>query len=483
MSFRSDNEPDRPQIQHIVCHRPSYIDLFSARLWASKGFEVSGGDVDSRVSDTINAGYIHFGNRSLVSSGQIHRTQYPPMRILHILDHSLPLHSGYTFRTANLLREQKARGWETFHLTSPRQTACTALEETAAGLHFYRTPAPRGRWAQLPLVCLWAEMKAIELRLQALATTLKPDLLHAHSPVLNAIPALRVGRRLGIPVVYEIRAFWEDAAVDHGATRAGSLRYRATRTLETWALKRVDHIFTICEGLRQEIIGRNIPATKVTVIPNAVDIKAFQPSDAPDATIKHQLGLDGTTVIGFVGSFYSYEGLDLLLDALPILLDTRPQLRVLLVGGGFQEANLRTQAQRLGIADKVIFTGRVPHTEVARYYDQIDLLVYPRHSIRLTELVTPLKPLEAMAQGRMFIASDVGGHKELIRDNETGRLFAAGDVAALARGIDDLLNRRVEWSAIRRAGRRFVEDVRNWRTSVAGYEEPYSRLMMPSSKG
>ena len=396
------------------------------------------------------------------------------MRILHILDHSIPLHSGYTFRTAAILREQRALGWETFHLTSPKQGTTANAVEDVDGLRFYRCPVPPAGPAGINELRL---MRTTEARLEALARELKPDVLHAHSPVLNAIPAIRVGKRLGIPVVYEIRAFWEDAAVDHGTTAEGSLRYRATRAMETWAIKRAGHVFTICEGLRRDIIGRGLPENKVTVIPNAVDVEGFQLSGEPDAALKQKLGLDGKTVLGFVGSFYAYEGLDLLLDAFPTLLDRHAELRILLVGGGPQDANLRAQAERLGIADKVVFTGRVPHSEVSRYYDLIDLLVYPRHSMRLTELVTPLKPLEAMAQGRIFAASDVGGHRELIRDGETGRLFGAGDATALADTVSAMLNGRENWPAMRQAGRRFVEDVRNWKNSVRNYTNVYRALI------
>lgn len=395
------------------------------------------------------------------------------MRILHILDHSIPLHSGYTFRTAAILREQRALGWETFHLTSPKQGKVAADVEDVDGLRFYRSPVPEAGPAGINELRL---MRATKTRLEQLARELKPDVLHAHSPVLNAIPAIRVGKRLGIPVVYEIRAFWEDAAVDHGTTAEGSLRYRATRAMETWALKRVGHAFTICEGLRADIVARGIPSAKVSVIPNAVDIEGFQLSGDADPVLRHQLGLAGTTTVGFVGSFYAYEGLDLLLDAFPALLQKRPDLRLLLVGGGPQEANLKAQAQQLGVVDKIVFTGRVPHSEVSRYYDQIDLLAYPRHSMRLTELVTPLKPLEAMAQGRLFVASDVGGHKELIRDGETGRLFRAGDPDALAAAIGDMLDHRERWPEMRAAGREFVEKVRNWKNSVANYVPVYDRL-------
>ena len=397
------------------------------------------------------------------------------MRVLHILDHSIPLHSGYTFRTASILREQRALGWETHHLTSPKQGRTEAAEEEVDGLLFHRTPATA---AGLPIVGEIQLMRATERRLLELVDGLRPDVLHAHSPVLNAIPALRVGRRLGIPVVYEVRAFWEDAAVDHGTTSEGSARYRATRALESWALARVDHVFTICEGLRGDIVARGIPAAKVTVIPNAVNVDNFQLSGEADPALRRRLGLEGDVVVGFVGSFYAYEGLDLLVGALPRMLQAEPRLKLLLVGGGPREAALKAQAEKLGVSQRVVFTGRVPHAEVSRYYDQIDLLAYPRHSMRLTELVTPLKPLEAMAQGRIFVASDVGGHHELIRDGETGVLFAAGNESALADAVLQTLADRERWPAMRAAGRRFVEQERNWKNSVARYAAAYEALAL-----
>lgn len=401
------------------------------------------------------------------------------MRILHVLDHSIPLHSGYTFRTAALLREQRARGWQTFHLTSPKQGAADESEETIDGLHFFRTPT-QPSVSKLPVLGELALMSALTNRLQTVVDQVRPDIIHAHSPVLNALPALKVGRRNGIPVVYEIRAFWEDAAVDHGSTREGSLRYRATRALETRAIRQAGHVFTICEGLRSDIVDRGVPSTKVTVIPNAVDVQGFQLAQAAEPALQARWGLQGRTVVGFIGSFYAYEGLDLLVAALPLLLKSRPDIVLLLVGGGPQDAALKAQAQALGLGDQVVFTGRVPHAEVNRYYDLIDVLAYPRHSMRLTELVTPLKPLEAMAQGHLFVASDVGGHKELIRHGETGWLFKADDVNALSEAILDMLQHRARWPELRANGRQFVETVRNWRNSVVNYEAPYQALL---SKG
>jgi PEP-CTERM/exosortase A-associated glycosyltransferase len=392
------------------------------------------------------------------------------LRILHVLDHSAPLHSGYTFRTLAILREQHALGWDTLQLTTPKQGPGDARQETVDGLSFLRTPSRAGTG-------LLAQMRLTAHRLKEAVADSRPDLIHAHSPVLNALPSLWVGRQSGLPVVYEMRASWEDAAVDHGSTREGSLRYRVSRSLESFALRRATQVTTICDGLRNDIVARGIPEQRVTVIPNAVDVGAFRFGAEPDPRLRRELGLEGATVLGFAGSFYGYEGLDLLIEAARRMLPARPALRVLLVGGGPQEQNLKAQAAAAGLQDRVIFAGRVPHAQVQRYYELIDVLAYPRLPIRLTELVTPLKPLEAMAQGRMFVASDVGGHRELIRDRETGFLFRAGDVGELQRVLEELLAQRELWPQIRAQARRFVEVERTWTSSVARYAEVYRRAL------
>ena len=262
------------------------------------------------------------------------------LRVLHVLDHSLPLHSGYTFRTRSILHEQRRLGWETVHLTTPKHGPGPALQEVADGLTFFRTPSV-GR------VGLLSQMRLTAVRLAEVARQTRPDIIHAHSPVLNALPSLWVGRNHRLPVVYEMRASWEDAAVDHGTTSEGSLRYRASRALESFALAKADQVTTICEGLRKEISARGVADDRITVIPNAVDASVFQFGVEADPRLRNSLGLDGATVIGFAGSFYGYEGIDLLLDAASRLLPRRSDLRVLLVGGGPQEDNLRAQVLAL----------------------------------------------------------------------------------------------------------------------------------------
>lgn len=398
------------------------------------------------------------------------------MRILHVLDHSIPTHSGYSFRTLSILKEQRALGWETIHLTSPKHGGGPEREEDVDGWHFFRSPMMRGLVTDMPALGELELMGELAHRIDQLVRRFKPHILHAHSPVLNAIPALRVGRRWGIPVVYEVRASWEDAAVDHGRTREGSLRYRLSRALETYAVKRADEVVTICEGLRGELVGRGIAPGKITVVPNAVDLGAFGQTREPDPALAASLGLQGAVVLGFIGSFYHYEGLHVLLEALPAIIAAEPRARLLLVGGGFQEVALREQAAALGLADRVTFTGRVPHDTVQRYYDLVDVFVYPRLSCRLTDLVTPLKPLEAMAEGRLVVGSDVGGHKELMRDGETALLFKAGDPADLASKVLGLLRDPARWPRMRAAARRFVEEERTWPRSVAAYVPVYARL-------
>jgi PEP-CTERM/exosortase A-associated glycosyltransferase len=288
---------------------------------------------------------------------------------------------------------------------------------------------------------------------------------------------LWVARRQRLPLVYEMRASWEDAAVDHGTTQEGSLRYRVSRALETFALGQADQITTICEGLRNDITLRGISADRVTVIPNAVDSGLFTLEREVDPALRQSLGLDGATVVGFVGSFYGYEGLNLLVESVQQLLPRYPDLCLLLVGGGPQDSSLKAQVAAAGLQGHVIFAGRVEHAQVQRYYALMDVLAYPRLPTRLTELVTPLKPLEAMAQGRMLVASDVGGHRELIHHGETGFLFRAGDAGALAQAIHDVLIQRARWPQIQAQARRFVERERTWAASVDRYRAVYQQAL------
>ncbi len=396
------------------------------------------------------------------------------MRVLHVLDHSLPLQSGYVYRTMGILKAQRGFGWTTFQLTTPRQAAKLNAHEDCDGWHFYRTPPPQGWLAQQPGLGYLSEMRSTRRRIEALLEEIKPDIIHAHSPVLNGIPAYLAARRAGLPIVYEVRAFWEDAAADLGTAREGGPRFRLTRAVETWLLRRADAVVTLCEGTRNEIEARGIAAERIFVVGNAVDESLVRERAAPDPALKTSLALPEGKVLGFLGSFYHYEGLDLLIQALPEVIAEHPNIALLLVGGGPEEERLRSLAQSLGLERQVIFAGRVPHSEIGRYYDLIDVFVYPRRSMRLTELVTPLKPLEAMAMGRIVAASDVGGHRELIRHNETGLLFRSGSNDAIADRLKQLFrtpSERLEEMAACARTRLLRERV--WPETAQAYHSAY----------
>lgn len=394
--------------------------------------------------------------------------------VLHVLDHSLPLHSGYTFRTRAILKAQQAGGLEVRGITGLRHTMDGPEVEEADGLIFHRTSGEAGGPAGLRE---WREVGRLAAAIDSLCEDWRPDILHAHSPTLCGQAALRIARRRSIPLVYEIRAFWEDAAVGNGTGREGSLKYHLTRRLENHVVAEADAVVTICEGLRQDLIARGTDPARITVMPNGVDLELFGAPPARDAALAAELGLAEGPVVGFIGSFYDYEGIDDLIAAMPALIARQPDVRLLLVGGGPREAALKQQALASPAADAIRFVGRVPHEQVERYYALTDVMAYPRKKSRLTDLVTPLKPLEAMAQGKLVAASDVGGHRELVTDGETGRLFAPDDPAACADALADLLARRDLWETYRTAGRKHVEARHDWARNVLCYHDVYQRLL------
>ncbi len=401
-------------------------------------------------------------------------------RILHILDHSLPLHSGYTFRTRAIMKAQSGGGWDVAGLTGVRHYQ-HGIErngglEHVEGLHFFRTQtAVSGP----PLLREWREVAALSNRIVALHAEWPFDLIHAHSPALNGLAGARAAKKLGLPFVYEIRAFWEDAAVGNGTGREGSAKYRLTRALENHVVKQADRVAVICEGLRSDLIARGFESEKIFVSPNGVDMELFGNPPPPDAALAAELGLAGKPVIGYIGSFYDYEGIDDLIAAMPLMaLDAH----LLLVGGGPMEKALKAQAEGSPTRDRIHFVGRVPHEEVERYYSLVDVLAYPRKAMRLTELVTPLKPLEAMAQGRLVAASSVGGHRELIDDGVTGTLFAPDDPASCAAALDALLADRPMWQQRRDTAKAFVAEKRNWQRNIVRYDPVY-HLLLGHDKG
>ncbi len=395
-------------------------------------------------------------------------------RVLHVLDHSLPLHSGYTFRTRAILKAQQACGIEVRGITGLRHMADGPDMEEAEGIQFHRTRGEAGGPAGLRE---WREIARLADSIQQLCEEWRPDVIHAHSPALCGAAALRASRKLGIPLVYEIRAFWEDAAVGNGTGRENSLKYRLTRQLENHVVAGANAVVTICQGLKDDLITRGVDPARITISPNGVDLALFGAPLAADPALREALGLGTGPAIGFIGSFYDYEGIDDLIDAMPLLIADHPDARLLLVGGGPCETALRERAASSSAAHAIHFVGRVPHHEVERYYALTDIMAYPRKASRLTDLVTPLKPLEAMAQGKLVAASSVGGHRELVSDGVTGVLFAPDDPATCASALSRLLSDRSGWKAMRNNGEAHVRKDHDWAKNVERYLRVYQTLV------
>lgn len=404
-------------------------------------------------------------------------------RVLHVLDHSLPLHSGYTFRTRAILKAQEGHGLEVRGITGQRhnlEAAVTGVREEADRLVFHRTPGVPSGPAPLREM---GEIEALTAAIHAAAAEWRPDIIHAHSPALCGAAAMRAARALGMPFVYEIRAFWEDAAVGNLSGTEGNLKYRLTRALETRVARAADALFTICHGLKDDLAARGIPADRIRVMPNGVDLGLFGDPPPRDEALAAELGIaPGAPVIGYIGSFYAYEGVDDLIAAMPLLRQSHPEARLLLVGAGPMDAAWRAGAAALPEPEAVIFAGRVPHGEVERYYSLVDVLAYPRKAQRLTDLVTPLKPLEAMAQRRLVAASSVGGQRELIEDGVTGTLFAPDDPAACAAALARLLDAREGWEGMKERAVAHVRARHDWAANARDYLSVY-HLLLAGSQG
>jgi PEP-CTERM/exosortase A-associated glycosyltransferase len=391
------------------------------------------------------------------------------MRILHVLDVSAPTIAGYATRSRAIVSAQRAIGLEPCVLTSVRHTnkGGAALEEID-GIRHYRTLKP-AMSRRHPL----AEMYWLRQRILEVARIERAELIHAHSPILAGLPAWMAARQLGLGCVYEMRSLWEDGAVEKGDIHERSLRYRLTRGAETFLTRRVDAVVCICEGLRRDLSARGLPAERLHVVPNGVDVARFVPRPADVAT-RARLGLQGRTVVGYIGTFFGWEGVVDLVEALARLIGQgRNDLAGLIVGAGTTYEACREIAQRHGLADRILHPGHVAAGEVEQLYSIMDVLAYPRRRLRVTELVTPLKPLEAMAMEKAVIGSDVGGIRELIRDGVTGVLHRSGDVGDLAAKIVFLADDPNLRRTLGRQARAWVSEQRDWKDIIPRYVPIY----------
>jgi glycogen(starch) synthase len=398
------------------------------------------------------------------------------LKVLHVLEYSRPNISGYSLRSDAIIRHQRQIGITTNQLTSQRYQEFKALEEDVDGVVYQRTEKSTSFLTKIPFVNYLLHINHLAKRIEKAVLADKPDVIQTHSPMFNALAAVKVGKKYNIPVTYEVRALWEDAAVDTGKTTEGSFKYRTIKAIEQRAFETVDAVSCICEGLKTDIIKRGIPEHKLFVTPNAVDINNFKPSYQRDSELEKKFNLSGKKVVAFVGTFFKYEGLSYAIEAMKTITKTRNDIHLLLVGAGNEFENLQKQVADAKLSEWVTFAGRVPFDQVSRYYSLADVMVFPRESIRLTELVTPLKPLESMAQFKPVIASDIGGHRELIVDGSTGFLFPADDAQALANKIISTIDDNELLSKVSEAGLIYVQNDRNWLNTAKQYLPVYQKL-------
>lgn len=425
---------------------------------------------------------IQFGTediqRSITAVGEEHGLR-TPKRVLHVFDHSSPLLSGYSVRSQSLMRAQKNIGFLPEALTGPLHQLedSGAKDITVDGLHYRRTLLTPGFRQSLinkrfPLLRELTVVQLIRKRILELVDTESFDVLHAHSPALCGLAALQAAKR-SIPVVYEIRAFWEDAAVDQKKTSVRSARYHMTRRLELHVAHRAHAVVGIARHILEDLHERGVASEKLFHVPNGVDAARFV-SSSRDVELASHLGLDGEPVLGFIGSLYRYEGVAWLVRASAQLRRQGVPFKLLVVGQGEELPEIREAVREVGAESYVKLLGQVPHDQVKRYYSLMDVMVYPRCSVRLTELTTPLKLLEAMAQSKAVLASGVGGIRELVGPDPPCLLFAPGDADDFCRKALQLIADRQFREDLGHRARQMVLREKDWNFQARRYESVYA---------
>jgi len=398
--------------------------------------------------------------------------------VLHVLDHSWPVLSGYAIRSRNLISAQRDLGESIRVVTGPLHELDDpgAADVVLDGVRYIRTPitrqftqaALRQRW---PLVREHEVVRTLRRRLLEIVDSHEVQIVYAHSPALCGLAALQAARRRGLRFVYEIRAFWEDAATQNGVG-ASSLRCRLTRQLETYVAQKADAVAAIAKPMLSDLRSRGISENKLFHVPNGVDTERFGPNSR-DETLAQELGLGDRPVFGFFGSLYRYEGVSWLIQAAAQLRSHGHKFSILIVGRGEDQPAIQDAIRDCKAANYVCNMENVPHEQIARYYSVVDIAVYPRQSIRLTELVTPLKPLEAMAFGKPVLASAVGGIRELVEDERTGLLFEPGNIADFCRQAERMILSPTLCKSLSENGRDFVVRERDWKVLAGRYREIY----------
>ncbi|MFF8726488.1 glycosyltransferase family 4 protein [Streptomyces sp. NPDC015171] len=401
-----------------------------------------------------------------------------PGRVLHLVTNSLPFaHAGYTVRTQKLAEAQLAAGLDPHVVTRigfpvARGVLDAGARQTVGGVPQHRLLPVWLPYGQGPLLNRNAELAG------RLVERLRPAVLHAATDHGNGRVALALREAYGLPVVYEVRGFLEETWLTQDRTRSRrDPVYRMRRELETHCMREADLVLTLGAAMKAEIVARGVPGERVLIVPNAVD-EAFLAPPPDGAPLRARLGIaPDEYVVGTVGSLTPHEGIGTLLHAGVELRRRGVPLRLLIVGDGPERPALQLLAARLGLDDgAALFTGRVPHAQVRDFYAVLDVFAVPRTDERVCRLVTPLKPVEAMASGVPVTASDLGAMRELVEPEVNGRLIQPDSPLAWADELEMVLyshKRRLEWGA---AARATVARERTWDRVAATTREAYRSL-------
>ncbi|HTX28371.1 MAG TPA: glycosyltransferase family 4 protein [Streptosporangiaceae bacterium] len=402
-----------------------------------------------------------------------------PGRVLHLVNDALPATSaGYTIRTHEIVLAQRDDGLDPHVVTRSGYPVTQGRIDGRRLVMLDGIPYHR----LLPWRQATRADKAADTGLRQadeLTRQIRPAVLHAASNYANARIALALGERYGLPVIYEVRGFWEDTWLSRhpdSAELAHSELYRRNRDLETRSMLKADLVVTLGEAMREEIMARGVPADKIIIVPNAVSDEFLRP--LPDArALRTALGIgSGDHVVGVVSSLVPHEGIGTLLEATKLLRERGLPVRALIVGDGPERAALQRQAAALGLGEAAIFTGRVPAAKVREYHALLDVFVVPRTPDRVCQLVTPLKPVEAMASGLCVVTSEVRALAEIIKPDVTGALTIPQDPVALADSLELLVCSPDIRRKLGDNAREWVARDRTWAHNAARYREAYALL-------
>lgn len=412
--------------------------------------------------------------------------EFEPRRdhALYLLHNALPYHSGgYATRTHGLLTELNRMGWDVDGVTRlgypydmPKMADLPDLppREVVGEVDYHHLLRGRQIEKKNPMFDYTERYMAALL---PLARAERPAILHGASNHWNGLAAIKTARTLGIASVYEVRGLWEVTRGSRDPAWAASDQYRYIARMEADAARGADRVLAITGALKAELIDRGVDEDTITLVPNGVDTERFVPIPR-DRELANELGVSDKRVIGYVGTIADYEGLGLLITAARELRRVREDFHVLIVGDGAVLENLQAQVAAEGLGDVVTFAGRVPHEEVERYYSIIDITPFPRLPLPVCEMVSPLKPFEAMAMGKAVVASDVAALAEIVTPGQNGLLHEKGSAESLIEQLTTLLDDPELAGRLGGQSRRWVVEHRDWRQlarTIAGVYEELTR--------